>query len=221
MKYISKLILTIVCLNPHFICAQIQDISGYWEPILTEDFEMRTQGVKKGDFGGIDVNDAGRAAADAYTHDKGEDEWLFRKCGPHGPPRILFTDTRLHIRQDDQAITMELEAEGRTRTFSLTGKSSPATGLTWAGESQAHEDGESLLTVITRNMQPGLLRDNGIPYSDLAVLTEHYTRHDDYFTVIVIVEDPLYLDEPFISSTSFRRIDQPDDWMMGNCNSEK
>ena len=196
--------------------AQVEDLSGYWAPILTEDFELRTMGARKGDYGGIDLNQAGREAADRYAAGHPDDGYLFSQCGPHGPPAILFTDTRLYITRDDKTLTMQLEAEGRTREFHL-GTVPAGSGLTWQGRSTAFEEGKSLLTVITRDMQPGLLRDNGVPYSDQAVLTEHFTRHDDLFTVIVVVEDPEYLTAPFIKSTSFRRIQRPADWNMGSC----
>jgi len=194
-----------------------EDLSGYWRPLIMEDFQMRMHGVQKGDYGGIELNDTARAMADAFGQNAGEDELLFDKCGPHGPPRIMFTNTRLHITQDDKVITMELEAEGQVRYFYLDGRKWTGGELLQQGHSSAYEDGKSMLTVITRHMRPGLLRSNGIPYSDQAVLTEHYTRHGDYFTVIQALEDPKYLKEPFITSTSFRRIPKPDDWRMGSC----
>lgn len=199
------------------INAAPQDLSGYWEPLIMEDYELRMHGAKKGDYGGIDLNDAARAVADKYMPDVDEDRLIPGKCGQYGPPRIMFTNTRLHITQDDRVITMELETGGRIRQFYLDNRKWPGGELQWQGHSIAYEDGRSMLTVITRHMHPGLLRSNGIPYSDKAVLTEHYTRHGDYFTVILAVEDPEYLESPFVTSTSFHRISRPDDWQMGSC----
>jgi hypothetical protein len=34
-------------------------------------------------------------------------------------------------------------------------------------------------------------------------MTEHWMRHGDFLTVVQIVEDPVYLTEPFIQSTDF------------------
>ncbi|MBF8269251.1 MAG: hypothetical protein HW386_960 [Gammaproteobacteria bacterium] len=194
-----------------------EDLSGYWEPLIMEDFILRTQGVKKGDYNGIELNDLARTAADHFKPDAGKDELLLDKCGPHGAPRVMFTATRLHITQNDREITMELEAEGQIRRFYLDSRDWPGGELQWQGHSIAYEEGDGLLTVITRHLRPGLLRSNGVPYSEEAVLTEHYTRHGDYFTVIQAVEDPKYLQAPFITSTSFHRISKPDDWRMGSC----
>src|SRR5512139_1522395 len=35
-------------------------------------------------------------------------------------------------------------------------------------------------------------------------MTEYFLRHDDYLTVVTAVDDPVYLDEPFVRSTDFR-----------------
>ena len=213
-KVLKTLFLLLSCVNHAW--SEPQDLTGYWEPLIMEDFELRTIGVKKGDYGGIELNDAARAVADEFSRDKGENEFMFDKCGPHGPPTIMFTGTRLHITQDDKMIKMELEAEGQTRFFYLDNRQLPGDQQR-QGNSIAYEDGKSLLTVITRHMQPGILRDNGVPYSEEAVLTEHYTRHGDYFTVIQVMEDPEYLDEPFVRNTSFHRIAEPQNWKMGSC----
>jgi hypothetical protein len=41
------------------------------------------------------------------------------------------------------------------------------------------------------------------------VVTEYYNRHSDFgtewFTVTTVVEDPKYLTQPFITSTSFKK----------------
>ena len=217
IRFLAINIFIVLLANNASAVSAAEDLSGYWRPLIMEDFQMRMHGVKKGDYGGIELNDAARAMADEYGMQAGEDELLFDKCGPHGPPRIMYTDTRLHITQDDKVISMELEAEGQVRHFYLDGRPWPGGGLLQQGHSTAYEDGRSMLTVITRHMRPGLLRSNGIPYSDEAVLTEHYTRHGDYFTVIQALEDPKYLQQPFVTSTSFRRIAKPDDWRMGAC----
>jgi hypothetical protein len=68
------------------------------------------------------------------------------------------------------------------------------------------------LNVVTTQLRPAWLRKNGVPYSENAVLTEHFVRFsdesDEWFTVVTIVEDPKYLDVSFITSTNFKR--EPD-----------
>ena len=34
-------------------------------------------------------------------------------------------------------------------------------------------------------------------------MTEFITRHGDILTIVTVVDDPLYLDEPFVESTTY------------------
>ena len=65
------------------------------------------------------------------------------------------------------------------------------------------------LKVVTTNMRPGYLRNNGVPFSANAVLTEYYNIHRDagqeYLVITSIVEDPQYLYVPWVVSNHFRR----------------
>jgi hypothetical protein len=66
---------------------------------------------------------------------------------------------------------------------------------------------------VTTNVRAGYLRKNGVPYSANALLTEYYTRVNEtsgasYLIVTTIVEDPQYLQQPFITSTHFKK--EPD-----------
>src|SRR5580693_4021907 len=53
------------------------------------------------------------------------------------------------------------------------------------------------LKVVTTHIKPGYLRNNGVPFSADAVLTEYYDVHkrngDEYLVQMQIVEDPKYL----------------------------
>jgi hypothetical protein len=70
------------------------------------------------------------------------------------------------------------------------------------------------LEVRTTGFREGYLRKNGVPYSEDAVITEHFHRlpvqanGDEGLLVITIVDDPTYLTQPFYTSTQFRR--EPD-----------
>jgi glyoxylase-like metal-dependent hydrolase (beta-lactamase superfamily II) len=79
----------------------------------------------------------------------------------------------------------------------------PADALhTWAGFSTAKWDGD-ILTVTVTHLKEGYLRRNGLPRSDKATLTEHWIRNGDFLTVVSIVNDPVYLTEPFIRTTDY------------------
>ena len=66
------------------------------------------------------------------------------------------------------------------------------------------------LKVVTRNTTAGWLRKNGVPYSANATITEYFMRHSEgeageWLTVTTIVDDPTYLAQPFITSSTSRR----------------
>jgi hypothetical protein len=64
--------------------------------------------------------------------------------------------------------------------------------------------------VITTGQREGYLRKNGVPYSERATFTEYFNRLPktgdlDLLLVTTIVEDPMYLSQPFYTSTHFKR----------------
>jgi len=76
--------------------------------------------------------------------------------------------------------------------------------------------------VTTTNMRAGYLRKNGVPYSEDAVLTEYFNRHDEpngdrWITVTRVVEDPKYLTMPFITSESFKKEADASKWHPTPC----
>jgi hypothetical protein len=78
------------------------------------------------------------------------------------------------------------------------------------------------LKVTTTRMKAGYLRKNGVPYSENAVVTEYFDRHtepngDQWFTVTTIVEDPKYLDQPFVTSTHFKKEPDAAKWHPTPC----
>ena len=69
------------------------------------------------------------------------------------------------------------------------------------------------LKVVTTKMKPGYLRRNGVPYSSNAVLTEFFDRTnepsgDSWLILTSIVDDPAYLNLPFMLTSQFKR--EPD-----------
>jgi hypothetical protein len=73
--------------------------------------------------------------------------------------------------------------------------------------------GGGSLKVVTTNLLPGYLRKNGVPYSDKTDVEEYYDyrKHpngDEWFTVTTVVRDPVYLYNPFVTSSDFKK--EPD-----------
>ena len=60
-----------------------------------------------------------------------------------------------------------------------------------------------MLTITVTHLKEGYIRRNGVPRSDLATVTEHWVRHGNWLTVVTVVNDPVYLTEPFVRSTDY------------------
>jgi hypothetical protein len=77
------------------------------------------------------------------------------------------------------------------------------------------------LKVVTTHLKAGYLRNNGVPYSANAVLTEYYDIHSDagqeYMVITSIVEDPQYLYVPWVVSNQFRREADGSKWKPQPC----
>jgi hypothetical protein len=78
------------------------------------------------------------------------------------------------------------------------------------------------LRVTTTNFKPGFLRKNGVPYSENASIVEYFDRltypnGDQVLLVRTVVEDPQYLQVPFITSTQFKREPNDAKWKATPC----
>ena len=86
---------------------------------------------------------------------------------------------------------------------------------------------ETYLKVTTTRMRPGYLRRNGIPYGTNAKLEEFYTtytdpfRNDTWLMVTIVVTDPQYLIEPYISHAHFKKIADGSGWDPTPCRADQ
>jgi hypothetical protein len=92
----------------------------------------------------------------------------------------------------------------QTRMVWMDGRSHPPpyAAHTGQGFSTGTWQGD-VLTVETTHVKVGWIRRNGVPTSDLATITEHFARHGNYLTVIRFVDDPIYLEEPLVTSATW------------------
>lgn len=197
----------------------LYDISGYWVSVVTEDWRFRMLTPPKGDYTGVFLNEAGRQLADAW--DPAKDEAAGQQCRSYGAPNLMRLPGRLHITwQDDQTLKIEADAGRQTRFLHFAAVSDQSAG--WQGFSKAFWEmvpvgrGASpvgSLKVVTTRLKPGYLRKNGVPYSANTTLTEYFDRVDEpngdaYLVVTTTVEDPVYLAQPFLTASHYRK--QPD-----------
>jgi hypothetical protein len=191
------------------------DLTGYWDNIIQEDFGYRLAGPAVGDYSGLPINDAAKAIADNWDPEDGYKPE--NQCKMHGAAYIMRSPIRFFLEYEDEVtISIKIELEmGRERKIHLDGR--PVEGPpTEMGHSVGVWNGD-MLTVTTTNMTEKYIRRNGVPNSEQAVMTEHFIRHDNYITLISIIEDPVYLTEPLIRSVSYRKRDDEFKWVRYDC----
>jgi hypothetical protein len=207
------------------------DPTGYWVAVVTEDWRWRMVTPPKGDYASVPVNARGRAAADAWNPD--EDA---ASCKAYGAAGLMRMPLRLHITwADDRTLEVETDHGRQTRHLHFEDEARAAESPSLQGHSVARWEGNpggrfefvniapelSHLTVVTTNLEPGYLRRNGVLYSERTVLTEHFDHHSDFgeewLTVTSIVDDPVYLSEEFITSSSFKRLPDGSAWNPMPC----
>ena len=91
---------------------------------------------------------------------------------------------------------------------------------------ESRKEGEAArgyLKVITTHMRPGYLRKNGVPYSENATVTEYFdiapmpNGSGPVLLVTTIVDDPQYLNVPFIVSSQFKKEADGSKWDPTPC----
>ena len=209
------------------------DVTGYWVSVVTEDWRYRMVTPTKGDYQGVPMTPAARAIAD--TWDPAKEEASGDVCKSYGAPAILRVPGRLHITwQDDQTLKMDTDAGKQTRMFHF----GPSTGSAlakaaagphtiqgdsvaeWVGGGRGATDGT--LQVTTTNLKAGFLRKNGVPYSENASLVEYYeliTQPDGspLLVVTIMTTDPMYLRQPFVITSQFKKEASDAKWKPSEC----
>jgi hypothetical protein len=204
------------------------DLTGYWVSLITEEWRWRMVTPPKGDYASIPITNAAKVAADQW--DPAKDEAAGEQCKGYGAAAIMRLPVRLHITwEDTNTLRIDTDAGTQTRLLHFGQPASASAMPSWQGYSVAKWDfaarrgatgGE--LSVTTTKMRPGHLRKNGIPYSANALLTEHFNRlteanGDEYIVLTTIVDDPMYLNQTFITSTHFKKLPDATGWNPTPC----
>lgn len=208
MKRIA--LLSIACALGTSAMAQV-DFSGDWDhPGMFghEDVPDRGAGPEIGDFMGLPLNAAGLRKAEAYSG-----SWLGvpeHQCTPHpaayqtwGPNTLVVSKIFEPVQRVLQAIRLD-GTFGLDRIVWMDGREHPPAHAlhTFQGFSTGHWEGDTLV-VETTHMKMGWLRRNGTPTSERAKMTEYFQRFDNYLLVTTIIDDPVYLSEPFVRTTEY------------------
>lgn len=184
------------------------DIAGQWSARQHEDAPERGGGPAIVEFEGLPINDANRRHGLSWN----ASIWTVpeHQCIPH-PADYGSNFSQLQIWKDIDPFSRQLVAYhtemswmNPVRTIWMDNRPRPpALALhTWQGFSLGKWEGD-MLTVETTHLKPAYVRRNGLARSEKATVREHFIRNGNVLTWVTIVNDPVYLTEPYIKSRNF------------------
>jgi hypothetical protein len=212
------------------------DLTGAWVSVVTEDWRWRMVTPPKGDYASLPINMDAKKAADAW--DPAKDEAAGEACKAYGAPGLMRQPTRLRITwQDDNTMKVEADAGTQTRLLHFGDWKAPGGAPTLQGDTTAQwETGArgrgananqpppmfGNLKTVTKNLRPGYIRKNGVPYSDKTTLTEYWDllrqpNGDQWLVITTIVDDSTYLARTWITSLNFKKEANGSKWDPSPC----
>ena len=189
------------------------DLTGEWSARLHEDRLHRRDppGPDVGDYTGLPINDAARLKADSWDASilslrEHQAKPATSVYGVRGAANMRISKVVDDATQRIVAFRIFRSPGGSsaTRIIWMDGRPHPPdyAAHTFQGFSAGRWEGR-MLTVDTTHVKSGAIQRNGVPHSDRATLTEHFIRHGDVLTVITVVSDAQYLDEPLVRSSNY------------------
>jgi hypothetical protein len=205
------------------------DLTGYWVAVVTEDWRYRMMTPDKGDFTGVALNAAGRAAMAKW--DPGKDEANGEACRAYGAAAIMRTPTRLHITwQDGSTLKVDTDAGEQTRLLHFALVAPHAATPSWQGYSVATWEGlrprggpggvtarltttaglpnaaaaptqDGYLKVMTTEVRPGYLRKNGVPYGADTTVEEYFDSFKEPNGDVWLVVTSIVTDPEYLDQT--------------------
>jgi hypothetical protein len=188
------------------LSAQV-DLSGWWTRRSQVDNGYSREPV---DLLGIPVNDDGRAKALSY--DIAALSATERQCQMYTPFYLFTGPFALQITAEQEPIMQKLRAwkiagwiDRDATTIWMDGRPHPSKYAphSHGGFTTGTWDGDTL-TAVTTHFKLGDIKRHTSFSSDRATLTYRFTRRGDMLTVTGILEDPVYLAEPYVLTEVFR-----------------
>jgi hypothetical protein len=206
------------------------DLTGYWVSYVTENWRYRMVTPAKGEYRRIPSSPAAVPLINAW--DPAADEKAGNQCKSYGAGAIMNVPGRLHVTwQDANTLRIDTDAGTQTRLLRFVeSASSKGARPTWQGESAARwesvpgPDKGGSLSVVTTNMRAGYLRKNGVPYSERTTVSEHFDiaplpDGGQLLLVNTVIEDPVYLNAPYVVSPHFKKEPDGSRWDPTPCSS--
>ncbi|MGE0445405.1 MAG: hypothetical protein AB7P99_09260 [Vicinamibacterales bacterium] len=192
------------------------DILGMWNgsPGTLEEQPLRGDpGVEVGEFVGMPINEAARSHANSWQPTWASlPEWQNRPHPITYSMRAPSGNFRMTAEVDpvyQNIIAYKVDGLfGRAdRIIYMDGRPRPSKYAEhkYQGFSLgAWENG--VLKVVTTHIKFAFIHRNGMPTSPYAVVTEYFVPHGtDLMSHFYVVDDPIYLTEPLIRTTTYRR----------------
>lgn len=223
------------------------DLTGNWVSVVSEDWRWRMVTPAKGDYTSIPINASAKKIADAWdpAQDQASGEQCRSYGAPalmRIPGRLRITwqdDTTLKVDTDAGRQTRlfhfgSWKSSGGGPTWqgdSVAEWETPrgSGGSFGPGVNDAEGGGDGPpkpkfgnLKVTTTRLRPGYLRKNGVPYSARTVLTEYWDvvrpqNGETWLVITTIVDDPTYLQRPWITSLNFKKEPDGSKWDPTPC----
>ena len=188
--------------------AQI-DVTGEWGGRIHEDRPNRDDGPTIADFAGVPLNDATRFNAEAWDSSivslrEHQAQLYTSALAFHAPGNLRITKVVDDQSQGVAAYSIYIGLMQMVRTVWMDGRPHPPDYAphTWMGFSTGRWDGRTLI-IETTHLKAGYAARNGVRHSDRATMTEYLVRHERFLTTIVVLNDPLCFDEPYVQSWNF------------------
>jgi cyclase len=182
------------------------DIVGEWR--LENNEDDTTAQPPLGDYTGVPFNDAGRMRSDTTPESIwGTPEY---QCRPHSLPHQWRGLGGARILKEQDPLTRDVSVyhfqfmRSLDRPVFMDGRPHPPAWAphSWTGFSTGEWIGNTL-KVTTTHIKDGFLKRGGPQTSDMYEMTEYITRHGDILSIVTVVDDPIYLEEPYFHSTTY------------------
>jgi hypothetical protein len=188
------------------------EITGSW---AARNHEFLTGDGLPVDYSGIPLNDEGRTRALSYS--ESQLSMVERQCQGwpvfyllQGPFGLKIWSESDPVKGNVISYTIGAWEDRPPVTIWMDGRPHPSKYAehTRAGFTTGKWEGNTLVTYTT-HVKAAFLRKTGVPSSDEATMTTRFYRHGDILTLLGIIEDPIYLAEPWILSRSFQLSQTP------------
>jgi len=196
------------------------DLTGTWQRVSQQDNGAANEPV---DLLGMPLSADGRAKALSY--DIASLSATERQCQTYPPIYAIVGPFPLQFVLVSDPVTAKLLAwkieawgdRGETMIW-MDGRPHPSATAphTHGGFTTGTWEGDTLTTVTTHAKLGDIKRHRGFS-SDRATLTMRFNRHGDLLTVTGVLEDPVYLAEPYVLTEVYRLTANPNNFPFTAC----